>query len=153
MEEHPAKPRFNPLTQPVTVPWNVPVTKSDHDKLLAGYIPQMMEDRWVVYATPPCAQNKNTTIHICRSWTSVEQIRLVLAPKKANSEGEEWGKIGEISWETKEGHTWIMGENGDGEDTERQAKGWALGMCRGLCGCELDGADERMEERSERVEE
>lgn len=111
-----------------------------------------MEDRWVIYATPPTTSPQTgderstavTKIHICRSWTRREYICLTLtpdAPTGSNGVVEgKWGTLTEIRWETVEGQMWIRGVETEDGDTEGEVKSMAVAMCRALCKCELEGA-------------
>ncbi|KAF9701015.1 hypothetical protein EKO04_000882 [Ascochyta lentis] len=125
---------LNPCVQPAKAPWDLPLSHSDYDKLLKGYRPEMMEDKWLSLADDPDAQG-NTIIRICRSWTRNEQFLLTVSIEDTKDEkGGNCAKIIEITWETQKGNTLIVDP---GEEGEAEAKKRIVALCRGLMDCDM----------------
>jgi hypothetical protein len=106
-----------PMTNPSTAPWNVPISSTDYSKLLNGFRPQDMDDKWYLHADEPDAQG-NFILHIDRSWTGHEQMALIVQPTR----------ISEIQW------VLLREAYGDESDVKKFAKS----MCRGFLGCDLE---------------
>lgn len=104
-----------PMANPVTAAWEVPISSTDHSKLLKGFSPRDMDDRWYLHADAPDAQG-NAVLRMCRSWTGHEQIALTVQQTK----------ISQIQWNKQEGVE------------EKDAKDLAKGLCKGLLGCDLE---------------
>jgi len=123
--------QVHPLENPATAQWDLPINHTDYTKLLKGFQPQDMDDKWLCLTDEPDAQG-NTTVHAYRSWTGQEMISLAVVAGKPNeieAKSNEWGKITTISWRER-----------PGEITEEEAKGWAVGICRRGLGCDLENA-------------
>lgn len=121
------------MKNPTTAPWNLDISRSDVEKLLRGFKPTAMEDRWVCSADAPDARG-DFMVHVHRSWTGDEVLRMnVVLAVPDGAEG---------SAHTKEHHatindiTWDSGENSF-LATEEEAKDLATGVCRGVLGCDL----------------
>ncbi|KAF2447484.1 hypothetical protein P171DRAFT_470750 [Karstenula rhodostoma CBS 690.94] len=123
---------YTPFSDPpATAQWNFPITRSDYTKILRGYRPQMMEDKWSV-KTKESAEGGNTIMRALWGWQNHERMRLIIAPgdpKTENSEAKDWAKIVSIEWKLL-----VNGE----EVSEAKTKRSAVGMCNALCGCELE---------------
>ncbi|KAM3087027.1 hypothetical protein ACMFMF_000959 [Clarireedia jacksonii] len=114
-----------PLENPVTAQWGYPLTHSDYNKMLKGFTPRDMDDKWVVATDTPDAQG-NTIVRICRSWTATEQFLLTIAARNSNeAETKHWATIVKISWNKKPGAL---------EVTEEDAIESAVNLCKGLLG-------------------
>ncbi|KAJ3539057.1 hypothetical protein NM208_g5648 [Fusarium decemcellulare] len=116
------------IQSPKTAPWQVPLTGASLAKLLKGFRPRDMDDKWVCYVDGP-SDKGNIVIHLCRSWTSYEIYR-VKARVLTHQDGtignpeKDGGEVYELEWE---------GEHG----TELEAKDMATNLCHGLMGCDL----------------
>lgn len=126
-----AGPRFQPIKDPQSAPWSLDISSSDVSKLLRGFQPEEMEQRWTCETDGPDSQGE-IVVHFCRSWTGDEQYRI-----KAKSEtgGDKGAKVVEI--------TWNKGNEYTGED-ENQAKKAVVNLCRGLLQCQLEGVPEEL---------
>jgi len=119
----------HPLENPATAQWGRTLTHSDYSKMLKGFSPQDMEDRWMILTDTPDAQG-NTVVHAYRSWTSDEHFSLTIAAGNPNkTEAKDWATIIKISWIEKSGAI---------ETTEEEAKKFAVGLCNGLLGLSLE---------------
>jgi hypothetical protein len=123
----------HPLKDPKTAQWGRPVTHSDYSKLLKGFMPQEMEQKWMVITDTPDAQG-NTVVHICRSWTSSERYSLTIAGGNPDeTKAKDWATIVKVSWH-KEETAYATGELVN----EDEVKDLVVRMCQGLCGCALE---------------
>ena len=119
----------HPLENPATAQWGRTLTHSDYSKMLKGFSPQDMEDRWMILTDTPDAQG-NTVVHAYRSWTSQEQFSLTIAVGNPNkTEAKDWATIVKISWNEQPGEIQI---------TEEEAKEFAVNLCKGLLVCGLE---------------
>lgn len=117
----------------VTAPWNLGISRNDVEKLLKGFKPTAMEDRWMCRADTPDARG-DFVVHVFRSWTGDEVLRMNVVLAALDGDG--------ASADTDERHatitdlTWDRGE-GSFLATEVEAKNLATSLCRGLLGCDL----------------
>jgi hypothetical protein len=116
---------------PITAQWEVSVPRSELTKLLNGFQPREMEDKWFVYADGPDAEG-TVVVHMHRSWTGYENFRLLLhVPLDAEGNlEEEDSNILELTWETDETRY-----RGGGE---AEAKEIAEGVCSWVLGVKLN---------------
>lgn len=108
-------PQRIPMADPVSAAWEVPISGADYGRLLGGFSPQDMDDRWCLRADGPDAQGRSV-LRMYRSWTGHEQIALTV---------QETG-ISQIRWNRQEGVE------------EKDAKDLAKALCQGLLGCDLE---------------
>ncbi|BDD56252.1 hypothetical protein MPDQ_001603 [Monascus purpureus] len=108
-------PDHIPMANPATAAWDVPISSTDHSKLLKGFWPQDMDDKWELRADGPDAQG-NYMLRMYRSWTGREQVALTVQQTK----------ISRIQWIQRD------------EFGENDAKDFAKAICRGLLGCDLE---------------
>ena len=54
----------------VASPWEQRIPRSEISKLLNGFAPREMEDKWIVYAEGPDEMG-SAMVSMCRSWTRV----------------------------------------------------------------------------------
>ena len=87
--------------QPMTAVWDPLVPYSELPKLLLGFKPRAMEDKWFVYTDGPDAQG-NSVIHMHRSWTGYKNIEARFLVKKDDDGNvmEEDAYFTEIMWES-----------------------------------------------------
>ncbi|KAI0141894.1 hypothetical protein GGR57DRAFT_508851 [Xylariaceae sp. FL1272] len=115
---------------PKTAPWDAIVPAAQLTKLLTGFRPSQMEDKWFVYAEGP-DKSGEVVVRMHRSWTGYENIRLrvrVEVDGEGNVKDEE-ASVWEIVWETDK-------ERYRGVD-EDEAKRTAEGVCAWVLGVEL----------------
>ncbi|KAI8289577.1 hypothetical protein K4K57_008714 [Colletotrichum sp. SAR 10_99] len=120
----------HPISHPATAPWHLNLSDTDTDKLLHGYQPAAMEDRWMCRSDGPDEQG-NIVVHVYRSWTGNEQFQMkVTAPSlcgtarresEAKKSGENDAEITEITWDTG---------SGDTQMSEEDAKSLATTICK-----------------------
>ncbi|KAI8170592.1 hypothetical protein KHU50_005826 [Colletotrichum sp. SAR 10_65] len=120
----------HPISHPATAPWHLSLSDTDTDKLLHGYQPAAMEDRWMCRSDGPDEQG-NIVVHVYRSWTGNEQFQMkVMASSlretafrgsEAKKPGESDAEITEITWDTG---------SGDAQMSEEDAKSLATTICK-----------------------
>jgi hypothetical protein len=71
----PSERRVQPFQKPLTSPWDIKVPVTDLNKLLNGFIPRQMEDKWFMYADGPDAEGC-AMLHMFRSWTGAKMVEL-----------------------------------------------------------------------------
>lgn len=120
--------KSNPITNPSKAPWGATLSHADYLKLLKGFSPRDMDDRWTCDADEPDARG-NTVVRLCRSWTRDEQYVLTVVAGKPEEKGsrEDWATVTEIAWRNDRGET----------ETEAEAKDVAWNLTKGLTGCTL----------------
>jgi hypothetical protein len=77
-----------------TVPWDVFLTPEQVYKLVMGFSPEQMEDKWFVYSEGPDNSGK-LKVHFHRSWTGMKIAELFVV---IDLKGEGAGKIVGIKW-------------------------------------------------------
>ncbi|KAL0769247.1 hypothetical protein CaCOL14_008555 [Colletotrichum acutatum] len=103
---------LHPIGNPATATWHLCISGTDAAKLLLGYQPTSMDDRWMSRSDGPDAQG-TMVVHVYRSWTGHEQFQIRAStravsdgpgPADAAGEGADVGAdITEIMWDRGEG--------------------------------------------------
>ncbi|KAK2611934.1 hypothetical protein QQS21_002040 [Conoideocrella luteorostrata] len=117
----------NPMKEPLTASWGVPISDADVEKLKVGFQSRSMDDKWNILIEDP-DENGNLSIHIIRSWLQEECYILHIVPKPSNDEGGS-AKIESITWEGNK-----AGLQCDVEQAQKEA----VILCRGHLKCELE---------------
>ncbi|KAK4207693.1 hypothetical protein QBC37DRAFT_433078 [Rhypophila decipiens] len=93
--------KHNPFVQPKPVQWERTVPHASLTKLLNGFEPQAMEDKWFIYADGPDTEG-NATVHMHRSWTGhkIVELKIKIPLTDAGEVKEEDAKITELIWES-----------------------------------------------------
>jgi hypothetical protein len=123
---------INHIQQPSTAPWCIPLSRADYTKLLGGFAPRDMDDKWRCYADEPDTKG-NTAIHLCRSWTGNEQFILTVvvgSSNEAETKAGRWATVTKIAWRR-------VNVEGTYITEEEEAKETAFNICKGVMGCEL----------------
>ena len=86
---------------PITSPWKATIAPKDLPKLLNGFKPGEMEDKWFVYADGPDA-NGDAVVHFHRSWTGLKVVALkIKIPLDEDGEVEETDSlVTDVIWES-----------------------------------------------------
>lgn len=119
------------MKNPATAVWNLDVSRNDVEKLLRGFRPAAMEDRWMCNADAPDDRG-DFVVHVHRSWTGDELFRMnvVLAVPVGEAvpayTDKRHATITDIIWESD---SFLA--------TEIEAKDLARAVCRGVMGCDL----------------
>ncbi|KAE8442094.1 hypothetical protein EG329_003852 [Mollisiaceae sp. DMI_Dod_QoI] len=124
-----------PFIAPVTCPWNLSLTPAQISKLILGFEPVEMEDKWFVFADGP-DEGGGVRVNFFRSWTGnkifevrVELEGLVVQGKKDGREG----RIKELVYESNEEVV--------AEQDEEGAKEMVAELCKWVLGIELEGEE------------
>lgn len=88
---------------PVVSTWDVSVPRAELSKLINGFLPTSMDNKWFVYADGPDARG-NAVVYLVRSWTAYKLVELkVKVPVGEDGKlVEEDSKITEITWESSQ---------------------------------------------------
>lgn len=124
----------HPIEKPLIAQWDLRVSDPDLSKLLKGFQPQEMEDKWMSSADGPDAHG-NFVVHMYRSWSGIEQVTLhgtttINRHTRVGLEREHDTMITKIVWD---------GAGRPEKTTEDEAKDMAVRLCRGLLRCEFRG--------------
>ncbi|KAH8896839.1 hypothetical protein GQ53DRAFT_743383 [Thozetella sp. PMI_491] len=124
-----------PFSKPITSQWDVSVPHSELEKLLNGFAPREMEDKWLICAEGPDTQG-DASVRMYRSWTGFPNLELKLKiPLDADGKVKnESAKVVELVWESD--------ENIRRGQTEETAKEVAEGVCEWILGVKLEKAQE-----------
>ncbi|KAJ6786413.1 hypothetical protein PWT90_04035 [Aphanocladium album] len=115
-----------PIRNPAKAAWDVQVSGEDVQKLQKGFVPEMMEDKWLCYSDPR-DESGVVLVRLCRSWTKTDEF--VLKLQLAQGTEAAGARITEITWETQDAEE----DLGEGE-----AKEVAVMVCNGVIGCSLE---------------
>ncbi|KAF9731659.1 hypothetical protein PMIN06_012141 [Paraphaeosphaeria minitans] len=132
LREIPARaPTYHHIRDLATAEWGLTIKHTDYEKLLGGFKPRSMDDKWLCISDAPDARG-NMTIHWYRSWGHVECYKVLVEVQDPNqTEGNDWAKLSNIAWEK------ILGGL---EVSEEEAKEDVVDLCRNFVGCEFGGA-------------
>lgn len=133
------------INRPKAAELRFSLSDADVTKILNGFHPRDMEERWLILSDGP-DDMCNIVSHLYRSWTGYEMYRLkITAPRFGSSsaraaetgEGDDvhQARVKEIIWESRGDNDyggWKVGES--------QAKWEAIRICRGVLGCKLENA-------------
>ncbi|KAF2799898.1 hypothetical protein K505DRAFT_320843 [Melanomma pulvis-pyrius CBS 109.77] len=132
-------------TPPATAQWGRTVTHDDYTKMLQGFQPQSMDDKWTIKADTPEDAQGNTVVHAYFGRQNYEEIALTIATGDPNKiECLDWATITKISWKVE--------HPGGTELTEKEAKERAISLCKGLLRCAMEEEEEEEEEEKEEEE-
>ena len=73
------------MKEPLTAPWDLPISDTDVEKLLVGYKSRSSDDKWDIQVEDP-DENGNIAIHILRSWTQKECYILEVMRKPSDDD-------------------------------------------------------------------
>jgi len=106
-----------------TAPWGLSISRADYGKLIAGYKPRDMDEKWK-FIPKTLEDGVTTKLTIARSWMGHKFY--VLYVKRGDA--DTWPSIEKIEWEQKcvDSYTW-----------EEQAKEEAIIYCREFLGCDF----------------
>ncbi|KXH43817.1 hypothetical protein CSAL01_03979 [Colletotrichum salicis] len=128
---------LHPIGNPATAAWNLCISSTDAAKLLFGYQPTSMEDRWMCRSDGPDVQGA-MVVHVYRSWTGHEQFQIRASTRAVSdgpgpaAEGADVGAdITEIMWDQGSGPVQVG---------EKEAKDLVIMVFRRVMGCKLEQA-------------
>lgn len=117
------------LSKPQRAGWNQTITYDDYLKLLKGFRPLDMDDRWVLTCDELNSETNRGAAHLYRSWTGYEDLRgefFLLANVEPQNSKAPYVVFDRIWWETDSERR--------GEQTEDEAKALFVALLRGLVG-------------------
>lgn len=125
-------PTYHPIQNPATTEWELPITRADYDKLLQGFTPRDMDDKWLCITDEPDSHG-NTTVHWYRSWTDTEHFRIIVEVGKSETVDDDgsWARFSKIFWEREVGSLEVPAE---------EVRESIVGLSRGFLGCKLEKA-------------
>jgi len=121
---------LNPMKEPLTASWGLPISDADVEKLKAGLRSRNMDEKWEILVEDP-DEIGNISVHILRSWLHEDCYILHIVPKPSNRNKEdgESAKIESITWE---------GNKGGLQCDAEQAKKEAVIVSRSQIHCEFE---------------
>ncbi|EJT76288.1 hypothetical protein GGTG_06209 [Gaeumannomyces tritici R3-111a-1] len=119
-----------PLVAPKTVPWEVNLSAINLRRLIAGFLPDDGDDRWVMYAEDPHPPEGDITVRIFKV---LGRVCWVLHLKRGGSDGGDGGDGGKIY-----ALTWDQDLHGM-QYPEEEAKREAIKFARMLTDCDFGG--------------
>ena len=128
----------HPIVEPKTADWDVPLNEGMLERLLLGFVPTAMEEKWFVYADGQGLDSADgeLTLHFVRSWGCNEVARVKTVRERGDdvTDGMPAARFTGITWDQK---TWKNGNvNG------RQTKEMVRDLCRLVMFVELPGGEE-----------
>ncbi|KAF2401799.1 hypothetical protein EJ06DRAFT_555442 [Trichodelitschia bisporula] len=108
--------------KPIKSPWNQSVPHEQLPKLINGFRPREMEDKWFIYTDGPDDRGR-ALIHMARSWTGhkMAEIEMYVPVGPSELAAGVLPVMTSITWESNE--ECIRGNN------EQRAKDTALRVC------------------------
>ncbi|KAJ4296177.1 hypothetical protein N0V90_006221 [Kalmusia sp. IMI 367209] len=91
--------QVHPIAHLASASWAFSITHADYKKLLKGFHPRDMDDKWLCLTDKPDALG-NTVVHAYRSWTAHEQVSLTIAAGNTkDTNANKWATIEKLSWD------------------------------------------------------
>ena len=88
-----------PFAKVVSTPWQLDLSEEVLLRLLYGYLPTAMDEKWLIYADGPTADG-HAVVNFHRSWTGAKVAELVLSIETADDGAGLWkGKVVELRME------------------------------------------------------
>jgi hypothetical protein len=114
--------KTNPFEQPVTGTWDQSIPREELPKILVGFLPGPMDDKWFVYADGPDAQG-NGTLHMHRSWTGdkIIQANFAITLDGDGKFAERDAHFTSITWESSGGLT-----EAEAKDMAKEVCNWCM---------------------------
>jgi len=128
-------PDLKPFEKPASATWNVELHAEEVNRLVLGFQPQDMEDRWMVYSLDPVPGKLRICFH--RSWTSARIVELDLDVETRDAvegSGLEYGagRVTGLTWENCE----------PGRESEESMKKTVVGLCRSFFDVDLGNVED-----------
>jgi len=124
---------IKPFKTSVSAPWNVPIPAGGLPKLLNGFRPREMEDKWIIYTEGPDGEGR-AVMHFHRSWTGykVAEVEIEIDGGGDGGGGEGVGRIVRIVFEPH-------------EDLEGRTKRTVREVCRWVSNVQIPDAEIKQE--------
>ncbi|MCJ1382908.1 hypothetical protein MMC17_006021 [Xylographa soralifera] len=123
--------KTSPFYEPITSVWKVHIEPSQLAKLLNGFLPCEMEDKWFVYTDGPDPDG-HIIVHFHRSWTGKKVAELAIETGGGSGEDvpDRSTQMTGITWESSK-------EKIQGGQDEQTAKRTVREVCRWVLDLEL----------------
>lgn len=118
-------PPEKPMRDPATTLWELPISDTDYEKLMKGFSPQSLDDKWSIYAVD-LDDGRTTKVTIGRGW---RWYRHYLLHVTRRSDDSGW-MIESMTWEQNKGDVIFI--------SEEQGKKEAIILCRIILKCEIE---------------
>ncbi|MCJ1251614.1 hypothetical protein MMC30_008849 [Trapelia coarctata] len=119
---------IKPFKNPVSAPWNVAIPPGELPKILNGFRPREMEDKWIVYTDGPDAEGR-AVVHFHRSWTGYKFVELEIeVDREAGVSGGEVEGSARIVKIVFEPHEDLDGRTEEAKRTAREVCRWVLNV-------------------------
>lgn len=117
------------MKNPESLPCDLKASGSNFTKLLRGFQPSDMDDRWMCRSDGPDAHG-NVVVHFYRSWTGREsfQLKATVAAPDDGSAQDQVARITELVWD----------KESTAAGSAEEAKVQAFAVCRAVLGCEME---------------
>jgi hypothetical protein len=127
---------IKPIQVPLSAKWGIRVAGPEMIKLMYGFVPRDMDDKWACCTDGPDKEG-NVRVRMCRSWSSMERVALIgRVPAEGHNNEKvierEGGVISEIIWEKPQKDEYEPMD-------EKGAKEFAVGFSKSLMNCDLKG--------------
>ncbi|EJT69523.1 hypothetical protein GGTG_13142 [Gaeumannomyces tritici R3-111a-1] len=119
--------RMHPMQEALTVPWEVPVSAADVERLRVGFRSRSMDDKWDLLLEDPDDKG-GWSMHIIRTFGAIYDTCFVLHLVHSQQPGT-GTKTTSFTWDTEFSHHHVP---------EEQAKKDAIMLFRGHLGCEFE---------------
>lgn len=126
------------IKKPKSMPWQARLSGPDLTKLLKGFQPSDMDQKWIIASSGP--DNKGMIdVHLCRSWTGIEiytvRVRVLAGEDgKPGDAGKDGGEVFEILYESN---------NEFDNLCEEEVQEMVTDLCEGFLGVDLGKGPER----------
>lgn len=117
---------LKPFSQPESATWHQPIPEKGFLRLLLGFQPRAMEDKWFVYTEGPDAKGKGV-MHMHRSWTGYESVAAEFALEMKNDEEMYADKAAftRVTWEMDQSRLKGFDEE-QAKETVREVLRWVM---------------------------
>lgn len=128
----PWKPTVRPFENPpVTAQWDRKITYDDYTKMLQGFQPQSMDDKWLIFTDTPEDADGNIVVHAYWGRYNKEEYAItVVAGDFGKTDVKDWATIVKIAWKVEQWDGTLRSED--------DAKESAVSFCRVLLKCAME---------------
>lgn len=135
--------KCTPLLKPVSLPWDVPVHQDDVHRMIQGFIPKEMEDKWFIWSEDIQVLDREgetvpgLRVFFVRSWTGLTVLELEVAFSRELDEAgrPRSTRVTKLTYETSKKS--VNGVNEDwAKETARETCAWVLRVRLGQEGAE-----------------
>ena len=118
--------KTKPMLTPITSSWDQPVPASEIIKVINGFQPVEMEDKWFVYTEGPDTSGEAVT-YFARSWTGYSMAEVKMQTLGGTSDGKAGARFTEIIWESSPERYRSQTEDG-AKTMVKEVLKWCMGV-------------------------